>query len=782
MNTASQPQKRILVRVIKHLPLGLLVETDKHQYGESPGAQRSGEAPGAQRSGVVRVREISWDENKRLNWRSLYPPGWSGWAVLTGDRQGQNPEYSLRLAESDPWDNLPETFDKNQVYEGIVTGVVSYGAFIELASGLTGLLHKSQLPAWVNTPPIDLFWPGDRVRVAIRQVEREARRLSLGLPPLSPPPDEGKLPKKAARGLGGGPRSEAEREGGNYVAMLDEFLNSGAPRQHILLVEDEPEQQKAARNWLTHVGQRVDTAENAEKALSLLEISRPNLALIDVGLPGMSGTDLAGRILETWPGVRVVIATDWARQESLAGILDTLRGRGVELYPKPLLPEDLIAMLRQGNSPAGNLPAVSTSSPPENAGRATTASSGDSRPGISLADPPAGQSKNSIHGLLRQARRHLGFEQAILFEFDPIHRATSIRDRSGEGVIEKNALASLVYSPVRDVAEDGETVVVPEIEARDRDRFRYLLELNPTLQSCIGVPVRAETQSNFALLLLGKHPRPISKEQRIYAEAMAQSIGALLEQQSFNEKSILIQRTALIGHLTRAMTHEINNLVGPLAARLDNLQTNLAKLDRHPNPAEVRQRRDTLLDGAFNDTRHIIQRIINTTRMFGRITAKSKHEILRVDEIIRETIHLLRDTSDRAHVQVVFNPPEQMLVIRSQAAAFEQILLNIMLNAIQQIAETRPGSGGWAQVRIDKQVNPVEAGFFRILVEDNGPGIHARLWGKVFEAGYTTRHDGSGIGLYISRNLVEEMGGRIFITESSILGGTTFALEIPLQL
>lgn len=733
MNTSTLPTKRIRVKVLKHLPLGLLVESDHQQQG------------------IVRVREISWEENKRQNWQNLYPPEWEGWAVRISGKQGQNPEYSLRLAESDPWDDLPETLDKNQVYEGIVTGVVHYGAFIELASGLTGLLHKSQFPAWVNTPPIDLFWPGDRARVIIRQVEREARRLSLGLPPLSPPPEEGKLPAKVARGIG---------TEGHYITMLDEFLRSGAPRQHILLVEDEPEQQNAIRNWLTHVGQRVDALENAEKALRLLAVSQPNLALIDVGLPDMSGTDLARQILDAWPGVRVVIATDWARQESLAGVLDDLRQRGVELYPKPLLPEDLIAMLQGKNTHAGILPTSSRQNP--------------IRQGISPTESFGSESKKSIHSLLRQARRYLGFEQAILFEFDPIHRATSIRDRSGEGILEKNALAALAYSPVRDVAEDGETIVMPALEPRDRDRFRYLLELCPTLTSCIGVAV----PSNFALFLLGERPRSITKEQQMYAEAIAQSLGALLEQQSFYEKSILIQRTALIGHLTRAMTHEINNLVGPLAARLDHLQINLAKLEKQPDPT----RRNALLQNAFDDTRQIIQRIINTTRMFGRITTKGKHEILRIDEIIRETIHLLRDTSDRAHVQVVFNPPQQMLIIRSQAAAFEQVLLNILLNAVQQIAETRPAGSGWVQVRIDEPINPLETGFFRILVEDNGPGIHARLWDKVFEAGYTTRQDGSGIGLYISRNLIQEMGGRIYITESCILGGTTFAIEIPHQI
>jgi signal transduction histidine kinase len=53
---------------------------------------------------------------------------------------------------------------------------------------------------------------------------------------------------------------------------------------------------------------------------------------------------------------------------------------------------------------------------------------------------------------------------------------------------------------------------------------------------------------------------------------------------------------------------------------------------------------------------------------------------------------------------------------------------------------------------------------------------------KIFDAGFSTREDGSGIGLYISRNLINDMGGKIYVRESFVLGGTTFALEIPCQL
>jgi signal transduction histidine kinase/ActR/RegA family two-component response regulator/predicted RNA-binding protein with RPS1 domain len=738
----SHPTRQLHnVKVIKHLPLGLLIELENHQHG------------------IVRVREIAWDEHQREQWRSLYPPGWTGQALPISNLQKGHPEYSLRLAEDDPWDELAAIRDKQQIFQGTVTGVVTFGAFIEIASGLTGLLHKSQLPAWVGTLPIDLFWPGDRVRVTLREINLHERRLNLGLPPTSLAPVAGQLPETPARSpLGSGENGSS----------LDEFLNSGTRNQRILLVEDEPDQQAAVSNWLTRIGQHVDPASNAMEALRYLSTSRPDLAIIDVGLPDVSGTDLAATILERWPQVRVIIATDWARQEAMADLLDALRARGVEMYPKPLLPEDLLAMLREKNAPAEALPAASTDLP---------------HPGLSLDDLPGLQAGRSLQDLLHQCRRHLGFDQALLFEFDPIHRATSLLERSGEGQLNKAALPGLVYSPVRDVAEDGKMIVMSEIGAHEKDRFRYLLELIPDMESCIGVPVRAETQSAYALFLPGKHVRQITKEQRLYAEALAQVIGSLLEQKQFKEKSVLIQRTTLIGHLTRAMVHEINNLVVPLASRLDTLQTTLARLEKNPNQAEIQERKNLLLSAALNETREIIRRIINTTRMFWRIVEKGKKpEILRVDEIIDETIHLLRDNAARAHVHMVFNRPEQMLIIRNQAVAFEQVLLNVVLNAIQQVNEFRPETGGWVQVRVDTSLDPAKTGLHRLLIEDNGPGIHARLWNKIFEAGYTTRHDGSGIGLYISRNLVEEMGGRIYVKESCVLGGTTFALEIPAQL
>lgn len=69
----------------------------------------------------------------------------------------------------------------------------------------------------------------------------------------------------------------------------------------------------------------------------------------------------------------------------------------------------------------------------------------------------------------------------------------------------------------------------------------------------------------------------------------------------------------------------------------------------------------------------------------------------------------------------------------------------------------------------------------RILIKDTGPGIHTSLWERIFEMGFSTRMDGSGIGLFVSRNLMEEIEGKIYVLDSHILHGTVFALEFPVH-
>lgn len=730
--------KRILtVRVVKHLPLGLAIKLENGQRG------------------IVRVREISWDASIRNNWRTHFPVGWSGQAVAIDTQDDGEREFSLRLTEYDPWETIAAESSPESIYDGIVTGVVSYGAFIELAEGLTGLLHQERLPAWVGDKKIhDLFWPGDRAQVVIHSIDMERRRIELGLPPVTTELDN-ETPETPAIN-----RPQRYTTG---LADLDEFLRSAKKRLHILLVEDEKEQAWSVETWLRQLEQRVEIVGSADAALKFLQKNQPDLALVDVGLPDMDGVTLAQRILDQYPAVRVVSATDWARADRMTDALNNLREQGVELLMKPLLPEDLLRIIDQEKPQLAELRKLET----------------EVKAPLMLSRAVNQKLSGALKTLLQQARRRLGFELAILFAFDANNRSVSIVEVAGEAYLARHVTPSLVYSPVRDVAEDGDTLFSGEILPAEHNRFKYLYELYPTLSACIGLKVPTQSKLNYALFLLDKHPKAIPEEFKLYTEAIALSIGSVLEHNLFRERSIVIQRTALIGHLTSALVHEINNLISPLYTRIDGIRRNVDFLEKRDDPREVQLSRIRLVNSELGDAQVNIKRMVDTARMFRNIIRKSDEGIIRVDDIIKETLGLLSDTSDDAKVRLYFTPPQSLAVVRGYAGTFEQVLLNVILNAVQQVGALRPNLGGWVHIWID--LNPADAaeGCFQILIEDNGPGIHTSLWETVFEPGYTTREDGSGIGLYISKSMVDELGGRLFVRESRILGGTTFALEIP---
>jgi len=721
--------KRLLVKVVKHLPLGLAVELSNGQRG------------------IIRVREISWDQEKRLNWKQLYPVNSEAWAVPIRGEEGQAVELSMRLAENDPWQNISAVLSKNRVYEGVVTGVMGYGAFVELKSGVTGLLHQSSFPNWVQNSPVELFWPGDRVRVVIQQIDASKRRLGLGLPAEKTP---------VSTGLEGEVRSLKMSKQAEIEALVKDKSN----RKRILIVEDDPKQSNLVANWLKRVGQKVDVVCSAEKALAVMETHLPHIVFIDVGLPGMDGIALAHQLLEQFPPTRLVLTTEYASADERNKELEYLQERGVDFLPKPLLPDDMLDFLRKNGKQSIRQAPTDEESP------------------FAEKVEEQEEARRSFRSLLQKSRSRLGFEAAILFRLDAVQRTVSIAGSSSRVRLNNHAIPSLIYSPVRDIAEDEEVVIKEKRLKEDERRFQYLLDLFP-MQACMGVPVPVNFPQKYALVFLHSQPKEIYEEDQIYAEAVALAIGSQLEQSLFRERAAIIQRSALIGQLTRAMVHEITNLMGPLYNRLDIFKDKLTNLKK----GEPLQEKDGSLAAELTDIQQTIHKIVTTARMFGRIIMKDKNEILRLDEIIAETLTLMQDTAEREHVALSFKPPEKLLLVRSQSAVLQQILLNLLLNAVQQIAAFRSRHGGAVEVLVEADALPSAGKPVRILVRDNGPGIHASLWETVFEPGYSTRQDGSGIGLYISRSLAEEkLGGRLFVQESYILGGTTFALEVPYRL
>lgn len=302
-----------------------------------------------------------------------------------------------------------------------------------------------------------------------------------------------------------------------------------------------------------------------------------------------------------------------------------------------------------------------------NVQRTEIASQEDAKPSPATSKWDA---KHDIHKLLVTFRKHLGVEQVFLFSFDPAHRKVNIAERSGDGLINKNAVSQLLHSPVRDVAEDGDAIFIEEIAEREKKRFQYLIEFSPEAVSCIGVSIPSQSSLKYALFAMDRNPKQFGEELKMYVEGMSLAVGATLDQLDLRERSALMQRSALIGNLASGMIHEINNLLAPLQYRSNNLRKALVKMENDPSQSKY----ETIRNEVFNIEQDIRQ-IVGTVGTFGKIAKKPQVEVLRVDEIIKDTLILLNQISKRSRVKMDFNPPEKMVVVKNQAVMLGQIFL-----------------------------------------------------------------------------------------------------------
>jgi signal transduction histidine kinase len=219
---------------------------------------------------------------------------------------------------------------------------------------------------------------------------------------------------------------------------------------------------------------------------------------------------------------------------------------------------------------------------------------------------------------------------------------------------------------------------------------------------------------------------------------------------------------ATMGTLTAAMAHEINNLLTPLSGRCQFAL-------REDDPKRMRD----ALDGAVRGARQIAE-------VCDRILAIARSETtnasrVRIAPVIEEAIACLgRDLAKDAielHTDVDAN-----LFALCCPASLRQVLLNLILNSRQAMT---PGGG-----RLSIRAGAVAEGkTLQVDIADTGGGIAPEVIEKVFDPYVTTRSSiagdgGAGLGLYVSRQLIEKMGGRISV-ESTRNVGATFRITLP---
>jgi PAS domain S-box-containing protein len=223
-----------------------------------------------------------------------------------------------------------------------------------------------------------------------------------------------------------------------------------------------------------------------------------------------------------------------------------------------------------------------------------------------------------------------------------------------------------------------------------------------------------------------------------------------------------INRVNMMGELAAALAHEIKQ---PIAAAVANAGACLGFLDgEHPDILEARE----AASGTIGCARRAAEIIDHVRSLFKK--SFPQHEPVDVNELVREVGLLLNNDIRRNSVSVRLELAENLPKVAGDRVQLEQVLMNLMLNAIEAMRD--------ANGDLTITSKPTDDGHLLISVSDTGVGIPTDKVDRIFDTFFTTKPQGTGMGLAISRSIVESHGGRLWATSTSGRG-STFRFTLP---
>jgi PAS domain S-box-containing protein len=227
-------------------------------------------------------------------------------------------------------------------------------------------------------------------------------------------------------------------------------------------------------------------------------------------------------------------------------------------------------------------------------------------------------------------------------------------------------------------------------------------------------------------------------------------------------------RVTTMGHLTASIAHEVNQ---PLAAIVTNAQVCLRWFTRDvPNLEEVREAAELIArDG--KRASDVISRIRALVRKTG-----SEKEQLNINQAIEEVVHLTKDEALRKGVVLRTERADDLPFVLGDRVQLQQVLLNLIINGIEAMSSV---ANGVRELLVYSRLH--ESNQVLVAVQDSGIGVEPENLKKIFDPFYTTKSQGMGMGLAISRSIVENHGGKLWASPNDGPGATFKFTLLPYQ-
>jgi PAS domain S-box-containing protein len=224
-------------------------------------------------------------------------------------------------------------------------------------------------------------------------------------------------------------------------------------------------------------------------------------------------------------------------------------------------------------------------------------------------------------------------------------------------------------------------------------------------------------------------------------------------------------RLNMMGELAAALAHETKQ---PIAASITSASACLRWLAHDPPDLERAREAAT----AMSEDGNRAAAVIDSLRSFYRKGAAPERRRINVTDILREMTVLLKNEAIRYSITIHSELEEDMPTVMADRVQLQQVLMNLMLNAIEAMKDT----GG--ELTIKSGLTP--EGQLHISVSDTGVGLPAENTERLFDALHTTKPQGTGMGLAITRSIVEWHGGRVWASANQ-RAGATFHFTLPFK-
>jgi nitrogen fixation/metabolism regulation signal transduction histidine kinase len=263
-------------------------------------------------------------------------------------------------------------------------------------------------------------------------------------------------------------------------------------------------------------------------------------------------------------------------------------------------------------------------------------------------------------------------------------------------------------------------------------------------------------------LQLGKPNKPITWKSRDEIGQLIEQYNLMLEELEKNAKRLArSERESAWRDMAKQVAHEIKNPLTPMKLSIQQLQRSFSDMD-NTGKEQVNSVAKTLIEQ--------IENLSNIASEFSAFAKMPQAEMIKLDvnALLKSVIELFKNEPVKTESLI----PAKTVYVFADKGQMLRVLNNVIKNAMQAIPEEERG--------IVKVVMEHSGSKVLISVDDNGTGISEDLADKVFVPNFTTKSSGMGIGLAMSKKIIEMAGGRIWF-ENKPEEGTVFFIELPVM-